>query len=81
MVNKPDTFLEVGKSVSGVVYFEQAESWGGFQPRITDNQVSIVISVVDIFNKSYYLKTKLPVITLEEARKYNPSFGTTLSSL
>ncbi|OSI34017.1 hypothetical protein [Neisseria dumasiana] len=79
--NEQDTFLEVGKSTSGVVYFEQPESWGGCQPKIVNNQISITIGVVDVFNKTYYLKTKIPVFTLEEAKKYNPLFGTTLSSL
>jgi len=30
---RPDSFLEIGQSINGVVYFEQPESWGGCFPK------------------------------------------------
>lgn len=76
-----DTYLEPGKSVLGVVYFEQAESWGGCQPLPRNGEVHIKIRVEDTFGKAHYQKTKVPLVTLAEARRFNPSFGKTFSNL
>jgi len=76
-----DTYLEPGKSVLGVVYFEQAESWGGFQPRVKDGLVSVKLRVEDAFGGAHFAKATVPLVTLEEARAFNPSFGKTYSNL
>jgi hypothetical protein len=76
-----DTYLELGKSVLGIVYFEQAESWGGCQPMPKNGLVDLNVRVKDTFGKSHHLKTQVPLVTLAEARKFNPSFGKTFSNL
>jgi len=37
----PKNYLQPGQSTIGMVYFEQEESWGGCQPRVTDQGVKI----------------------------------------
>lgn len=76
-----DNYLEPGKSVLGVVYFEQAESWGGCQPRSKNGMVCIKVRLEDTFGGLHLCKAKVPLVTLEEARKFNPSFGKTRSNL
>ena len=76
-----DTYLEPGKSVLGVVYFEQAESWGACQPRARNGMVRVKLKLEDTFGGSHYYKTTVPLVTLEQARKFNPSFGKTYSNL
>ncbi len=36
----PETYLEVGRSTNGVVYFEQTDSWGGCRPTVRDGRDS-----------------------------------------
>jgi hypothetical protein len=76
-----DTFLEAGKNVIGIEYFEQNEAWGNFHPRIVNNRVRIKIIAKDIFKKNHSLVTYIPNVELSEARKYNPQFGNTLETL
>lgn len=78
---KAETFLEVGQSTNGVVYFEQADSWGGCFPSAKDGRVRIKVSVEDTFGKSHAAKFIIPSVPMEYAQKYNPSFGRTLSEL
>lgn len=78
---KAETFLEVGQSTNGVVYFEQADSWGGCFPSAKDGQVRIKVAVEDAFGKSHSAKFIIPSVPMEYAQKYNPSFGRTLSEL
>jgi hypothetical protein len=74
---KTTTYLEVGRSCNGVVYFEQSDSWGGRFPSATDGQVRVKVGVRDVFGKRHTAKFWIPSVTLEGARKYNPSFGKT----
>lgn len=76
-----DTYLVVGKSTNGVVYFEQEESFGACFPLARNNLAKIKIKVIDSFRRSYVVSTKIPRLSLEEAKKYNPRFGSTLSTL
>lgn len=78
---KPDTYLEVGKSTTGMVYFEQDDSWGGFFPSIKNGKVWLTIAVVDTFGRKYKKSFYAPSVTLEEAQKFNPSFGATFAVL
>ena len=78
---KPITFLEVGCSTSGVVYFEQSDSWGGCFPAIHNRRVRIKIRVHDVFGKKHNAKFLVPSFSFEDARKYNPAFGKTLAEL
>jgi hypothetical protein len=72
-----DTYLNTGQSVNGVVYFEQTESWGGFFPTPNKGAAKIRIAVHDSFGKKHVQTFRIPIVSLDEARKYNPSFGGT----
>ena len=76
-----ETYLEAGRSTNGVVYFEQSDSWGGCYPVARNNETKIKIVILDSFERSYAYITKVDVVSLEEARRFNPKFGTTLSEL
>jgi len=76
-----DTYLQPGQSVVGVVYFEQADSWGGYQPRVWNGRVRLSVRLFDVFGGRHTKSFWVPAVSLEEARKYNPSFGRTLAEL
>jgi hypothetical protein len=76
-----ETFLEPGRSSSGVVYIEQEDSWGGCFPKSHNGIVLLKVSVTDIRGKKYRRKLKIPSVELAEAKKYNPEFGRTLVEL
>ncbi|ARO86650.1 hypothetical protein EBAPG3_002015 [Nitrosospira lacus] len=78
---KAITYLEVGRSTNGVIYFEQADSWGGCFPKVHDGRVRIRVRVRDVFGKRHAAKFTIASVSLEEARKYNPAFGKTLAEL
>ncbi|UUZ76257.1 hypothetical protein LP414_33985 [Polaromonas sp. P1(28)-13] len=75
------TFLEPGRSTNGVVYFEQSDSWGGCFPSPGKSGVRIKIALRDVFGRMHTNRFKIQAVTLEEARKYNPSFGKTCAEL
>ncbi|WP_374421385.1 hypothetical protein [Chromobacterium sp.] len=79
--SKAETYLDVGRSTNGVVYFEQGDSWGGFFPSVHNETVLLKIRIKDVFGRSHHTKIRVPSVSLEEARKYNPSFGKTLVEL
>jgi len=73
-----DAYLEIGKGINGVIYFEQDDSWGGCFPSPTkDEKVSIKVAVEDIFGNKHKEVFKIPLVSIEDAREYNPSFGRT----
>ncbi|QPF33219.1 hypothetical protein H0S56_06150 [Acinetobacter lwoffii] len=74
---KVEKYIEVGKGISGVVYFEQQESWGAMSPVVHNKITKIKICIVDSFGKKHKKILKIPVVQLNEAFKYNPSFGMT----
>jgi hypothetical protein len=77
-----ETYLEVGRSTNGVVYFEQEDSWGGCFPKAErDSKVKIKISVKDVFGHRHESIFRIPFLSLDEAREFNPSFGKTLAEL
>jgi len=78
---KPDTYLEIGKSANGVVYFEQNDSWGGCFPSPRSGRTRIKVAVLDVFGSKHTKSFWIPIVSLEQARVYNPSFGDTLSAL
>jgi hypothetical protein len=75
------TYLQPGQSTNGVVYFEQRESWGGFFPAPRAGKTRIKVSIQDVFGKRHTKTFRIPVIPIEEARKYNPAFGKTFAEL
>lgn len=76
-----NTFLEVGQSTNGVVYFEQFDSWGNCFPTYRKGAARLKVSVRDVFGKRHKATFDVPVVTIEDARKYNPSFGKTFAEL
>lgn len=76
-----ETFLEVGQSTNGVVYFEQGDSWGGCFPTKQRDSIRLKVRVRDVFSNCHFAKFSIPVVSFEAARKYNPSFGKTLAEL
>ncbi|MCA6112125.1 hypothetical protein [Bradyrhizobium cenepequi] len=76
-----NTYLQVGQSVNGVVYFEQSDSWGGFFPSPKNGRTKVRVAVLDAFGRSHKETFSIPVVSLQEARKFNPSFGDTLPAL
>jgi hypothetical protein len=74
---RPTTYLEAGRSTNGVVYFEQTDSWGGFFPTVRNGKTRICVRVKDVFGKKHTARFTVPSVSLDEARKYNPAFGTT----
>lgn len=76
-----NTFLEVGQAANGVVYFEQPDSWGGCFPRCRNGVTRMKIAVRDVFGTRHIAAFDVPVVTIQEARVYNPSFGKTFAEL
>jgi hypothetical protein len=77
-----NTYLEVGRATNGVIYFEQPESWGGCFPRpYPGKRTRIKVVVTDAFGNNYRQVFWLPLVSIDEARKYNPSFGGTYATL
>ena len=73
-----DTFLEVGKQITGVVYFEEYEAYGNLMPRLEDdNFVDVEILIHDVFGNKFRKKMKLKYVEPKEAFKYNSYFGQT----
>jgi hypothetical protein len=76
-----DTYLPPGRSVLGLIYFEQPNSLGGCPPIAQGGKVRVKVKVVDTFGHKHVIRTYVPLVTLLEARRFNPSFGKTFSAL
>jgi hypothetical protein len=76
-----ETYLNVGRGVNGVVYFEQDDSWGGCLPLPRKGATRIRVAVLDSFGKKHKKTFQVPVVSLQEAKKYNPSFGGTFAAM
>lgn len=76
-----DTYLDIGRTVNGVVYFEQNDSWGGFFPSPNAGSTKVKVAVTDSFGRRHKKVFRIPVVPLSEGRKYNPSFGGTYETL
>lgn len=79
--HSPRTYLEPGESTSGVVYFEQTDSWGACFPRVDHGRVRIRVRVTDTALKAHTATFWIPSVSLEQARRFNPAFGTTHATL
>ncbi|RKG37469.1 hypothetical protein [Acinetobacter rongchengensis] len=78
---KIDKFLEVGKSTNGIVYFEQEESWGTYFPFLNHGKVEIKVKISDVFGNYHSRKFKIDLLTLDDAKKFNPAFGNTYTEI
>lgn len=73
-----DTFLEIGKQISGVAYFEEHEAYGNLMPRIEKNNfVDVSIKIHDVFGNKFYKNLKIKYVEPKEAYKFNTYFGHT----
>lgn len=81
LLGNTTTYLQVGQSTAGVVYFEQPDSWGGCFPSPRNGSVPIKVCVEDVFGKKHTAKFRIPSVPMKYARMYNPSFGTTHAEL
>ena len=79
--HKGETYLNIGQATNGVIYFEQQDSWGACFPKVKGDMVKIKVMILDAFEKKHVYKFLIPSVSIESARKYNPSFGKTLSEL
>jgi hypothetical protein len=79
--NTNDHYLQVGKSAIGVVYFEHGESWGGCFPTPRKDFTKIKVKVLDSFGGRHTKVLKVPIVSLEEAKKYSEAFGETFREL
>lgn len=77
----PETYLRAGESVNGVCYFEQTASWGAFHPYPMSGKTKLQVRVRDAHGSEWKKNVWVPIVPLEEAKKYNPSFGDTLAHL
>jgi hypothetical protein len=77
----PDTYLQEGRQTRGVVYFEQLEAWGGWLPRVKARETKVKVRVMDAYGRQHSEVFRIPIVTLEDARKYNPLFGATFDAL
>jgi len=77
----PDTYLGIGQSTNGIVYFEQSDSWGACFPTSRKRATKIKICVVDTFGGHHFQSVSVPRVPLDEARKFNPSFGLTIDKI
>lgn len=77
--NDTNLYLEVGKSVNGISYFEEQEAFGSWMPRPNKDQLStdIRLKVLDAFGRKHRQKLRIKVIDSNEALKTNPYFGQT----
>lgn len=75
------TYLRVGESINGVVYFEQNESWGGCFPLLSGGRTKIKLRLFDAHGNIFISHHTILVVTLDQALKYNPRFGETLMEL
>lgn len=78
---EPKTYLRVGESTNGVVYFEQDNSWGGCFPSPSKGSTRIKIRIRDAHGRKHDSKVRIPVVSFEEAQKFNPRFGETHAEL
>ncbi|PCH76227.1 MAG: hypothetical protein COB98_06790 [Flavobacteriaceae bacterium] len=74
-----DTYLEVGKSVSGIVYFEQNEAFGSWMPRLNkDLKTSdLIIKIEDAFGRCHKKKFTIELVDPNYSLKFSPYFGQT----
>ena len=76
-----NSYLDIGEITNGVVYFEQPDAWGACQPLIVRGKTKISVQIMDAFGGRHRASTTIPVVTIAEAKKFNPSFGESLNRL
>lgn len=79
VLGQSDTYLEVGKSTNGILYFEEEQSYGNFYPRPNNDKKStdVVIELIDSFGEKYKSKHTIQQITYKDALSINEFFAKT----
>lgn len=78
---QPRTYLRVGESTNGVVYFEQRDSWGGCFPSSSNGSTKIKLVLRDAHGRKYVSTHRIPNVNIDDAKKFNPRFGETHTEL
>lgn len=81
LANSTETYLNIGQSKAGVVYFESEEYCGGYEPRQKNNKIQIKVKVKDVYGVNHYKIFLIPILELKDAQKYNEKIGMTTESL
>lgn len=74
-----DTYLEVGKIVSGITYFEELETYGNWKPKLNKDQktIDIKINIQDAFGRNHSKILKINIVEQKKALEMSPYFGQT----
>ena len=75
------SYLLNGESTNGILYFEGPELNNQYKLLIHNGLTNIKIKFTDGYGKKYVKKLQVPYTELEYARKFNPSYGSTHSTL
>lgn len=77
--NDIDTYLPIGRTTNGIVYFEQMEAYGSWMPRLNKDghTTNLKIKVEDSFDNSHTKTFNLKLVEADTAFKFNPFFGQT----
>lgn len=70
-----DSYIKIGNSINGMLYFESYTYWGGYRPYVKNEKVDIRIIVTDAFGISHKLNDTIQVVDLKTAQKVYPEFG------
>jgi hypothetical protein len=76
-----ETFLDIGQKTSGIVYFEQSDSWGIFFPVSVSGKTLIKIRLIDSFGHKHDSRYWISEVSIEHAQTFSPAFGRTLLQL
>lgn len=77
--NKIDTYLEVGQTKNGIVYFEQPEAFGSWMPRLNKDMetTDLIIKVRDSYGGIHKKCLIIKLIDPNISFRMNPYFGQT----
>jgi hypothetical protein len=76
-----NTYLDIGETTNGIVYFEDSEAWGACQPDFKNGHAPMALVVEDAFGGKHRGRVKVPMVTLQEAQRFNPQFGESMEGL
>lgn len=79
--NKTDCYLNIGQNKLGIVYFESEEYYGNYEPIQINNKINIRIKLIDVYGRKHYKDVEVPLLPIEEAKKFNEKIGQTAENL
>jgi hypothetical protein len=80
-IDDSTSFLVRGQQTNGIVYFESIGYWGGFEPKNCDGMAIVEVQVISIFKTKYHKIFQIPIVEVDEAKKYNKRFGDSINAL